>query len=44
MGHYGNPHEILCGVFSTKEKAEQALEEEEKGTLVTYSIEELEVL
>ena len=44
MDHYGNPHEVLCGVFSTKEKAKQALEEEEKGSLVSYYIEEQEVL
>ena len=44
MDHYGNSYEILCGVFSTKEKAEQALKEEEKGSLVTHSIEELAVL
>jgi hypothetical protein len=47
MNHYSNePNEYLCGIFSSKKKAEKALKESKKETssMVTYYIEKQEIL
>ena len=47
MNYHSNaPNEYLCGIFSSKKKAEKALKKSEKETssMVTYYVEKQEVL